>query len=193
MTTAEVKYCSINDCDGIASTRGWCEKHYGRWKRHGDPLKLLINKQTICSVADCDQKAKYGIKTDSPICPRHYQRMRRLGVYELDYPTSGRKFLNAKGYVVCWAKGKPYTEHRLIMEEYLGRELLPEETVHHKNGNRQDNRIENLELWTKNHPSGQRVVDLIKWAKEILIKYPQQDVRLQMILRNNDANNTELH
>ena len=62
-------------------------------------------------------------------------------------------------------------EHILVMERVLGRYVLPDESVHHRNGVRHDNRAENLELWVRPQPNGIRVQDAVAWAREILDRY----------------------
>jgi HNH endonuclease len=63
------------------------------------------------------------------------------------------------------------------MEQHLGRPLRTGETVHHRDGNRSRNTIDNLELWTRAQPSGQRAADLLAWAEEIVARYgPEREL-----------------
>ncbi|WP_442816133.1 HNH endonuclease [Streptomyces sp. NBC_01233] len=63
------------------------------------------------------------------------------------------------------------------MEQTLGRDLFEDETVHHINGVRDDNRPENLELWSSRHPKGQRVDEKVAWALEILARYAPERIK----------------
>lgn len=68
--------------------------------------------------------------------------------------------------------GKKYIfEHILIMEDFIGRPLLEGENVHHINGVKDDNRIDNLELWTRPQPSGIRAKDALAWARQTIDAY----------------------
>lgn len=80
-----------------------------------------------------------------------------IRVYQPEHPNSDQK-----GCV---------SEHRLVMEKRIKRLLLKEETVHHINGIKDDNHIRNLELWTSSHPAGQKVEDVLKWARSIIALY----------------------
>jgi len=86
---------------------------------------------------------------------------------------NGYILLLEPGHLNAFKRGYVF-EHVKVMGGLLDRPLTKGETVHHKNGIRDDNRPENLELWASRHGPGQRVSDLAVYAKEILQKYDPQ-------------------
>ena len=119
----------------------------------------------ICKIDDCSGKP-----VAHSLCNKHYLRWRKYGdpLHAVFTRTVNGSGTLRNGYKVLCFKETRIFEHRLVMEQHLGRALLPHENVHHKNGIRDDNRIENLELWSTSQPYGQRVEDKIAWAQEFL-------------------------
>ena len=107
----------------------------------------------------------------------HYSRWKATGdpgtANRIKSPYGEGRWATKDGYIVVSKRGERFgiLEHRLVMEQVLGRPLREDETVHHKNGVRNDNRPENLELWSSYQPAGQRVEDLLAWAREIERRY----------------------
>lgn len=149
--------CSVEDCSRKATRKGKC--------RPCGSIKLCVL---------CDRPA-----IAKSLCSKHWQRVKN-GT-PMDYVReTGKTYISSDGYVVEYQVGHMQADkdgkllqHRRVVSERLGRRLHSYENVHHKNGNRQDNRPENLELWVKRQPAGQRVEDLVEWAKWILKEYDQ--------------------
>ena len=78
-----------------------------------------------------------------------------------------------RGYVVVLSEpgGRYIREHRQVMEEHLGRPLLPSEVIHHVNGDRADNRNENLWLWPS-HSAHTRWHLLLAKGRELSFEIP---------------------
>ena len=132
---------------------------------------------TVCKADECRK-----LHEKNGYCGMHNRRMQRHGHLDLSnnqWPVGSIRKANEQGYLeiklrVGHAAGNWKLQHRYVMEQSIGRQLLPRETVHHINGDRSDNRTDNLELYSHSHPAGQRVIDKIRWAEEILALYARQ-------------------
>jgi hypothetical protein len=168
--------CQQPDRSRDVYARGWCGMHYKRWLRTGSPVRG--ERAVSCAVEGCDRQAK-----SRGWCHAHYQRWRTHGDVRADLPLRAAGECDAEGcdrprharqwcsthYRRALARGHP--DGTVPMARHLQRPLREDEVVHHINGNRTDNRLENLELWSTAHPKGQRVEDKVRFAVELLRKH----------------------
>ena len=176
--------CGHEGCLRKHYSRGLCEAHSKQRKngRYPSPIVIRAPRGSVhsqkCTVAGCDhrQYAKGLCKGHNVAKSRGRElvplRKRRPYLVPLLNPRTGYEEIyvpNLRGS----GRGRRIHYHRYVMELHLGRPLVEKENVHHINGVRDDNRVENLELWSSSQPSGQRVSDKLAWAREIIALYDE--------------------
>ena len=129
--------CSIEGCNGPHYGRGWCNKHYQRWYKHGDPLAPGRPEVAACEVEGCTatDRLKRGL------CNKHYLRLRRYGdpltVQQIHNDHAARFFsyvdkdgpggcwlwtglLYPHGYAQFTVAGRNVSGHRWSYEHHFG-------------------------------------------------------------------------
>jgi hypothetical protein len=167
------------------SLKDQCQKCYQLIKKYGSINPKKWEKRCEhCEVAFihkgtrkyCD-KCRYELKLR-----RNWKKNRIKNNISLDIPkkikrkngdgtvSHGYRYITKVGHPNAKYNGR-ILEHRYVMSKKINRPLKKNENVHHINGNTLDNRPENLELWHKGQPAGQRLEDKIEWAINFLEEY----------------------
>lgn len=136
-----MKICEVERCGKPVEAKGLCSMHRSRL-RQGTPM-------------------------DQPARPKRSRQPGDWCEWQVDHlGYVKRQRWNPETKKLEWQ-----LQHREVMAQMIGRPLVKGENVHHKNGVRDDNRPENLELWVTSQPAGQRPEELVAWAKDILARY----------------------
>lgn len=175
-----MNFCTVDGCGRPRHTRLHCRTHH-RWSREGrafDKPPQVKKHEGACASEGCEKDAKL-----LGFCANHYRVFKRNG--HANTRVSKLQAITKAGYRTLYAThpdnhlGYREYEHRVVMSKIIGRPLRKDENVHHKNGDRLDNRPENLELWSSWQPYGQRVEDKVAWAKELLGLYEPDALKAQ--------------
>jgi hypothetical protein len=148
--------CKVLGCNSPHKCHGYCSLHYQRWYIYGnaeEPYHWLgrpySGKDFICII--CKKKfyrpPSSFKKAKHQYCSRECGYLANKGVLKNITPIENRKwFKSAKGYLATTIRGKWLWQHRWVIENHIGRTLKKEEIIHHLNGIKNDNRIENLAI-----------------------------------------------
>jgi len=170
--------CSEEGCESQYYSGKLCRKHYVLYKNagksscDGPECSRAIDTLGLCRY---HQRQKNVLKQPLTAIPVKSPRKRRRGIAQTVWRKDKDGYV--QGSVLTVSGGcRQISQHRYVMEQYLGRELRGKENVHHLNGVRDDNRLENLELWSTSQPPGQRVSDKTSWALEWLREYSPENL-----------------
>lgn len=188
--------CQVSFCDSISKNRNfnYCVKHHNiinqlipidihildnRYVKTLDltgtiltfyPSEKRYVRDILITYPEAIILEVYENKEETKIQKAQIKELKRLIAEEKIAPKSFSKprYEYWSNYKVLQISSRPTLEHIYIMEQFLERKLERGENIHHKNGNRADNRVKNLELWNRPQPPGQRIKDKVYWAHEIL-------------------------
>lgn len=172
---------------GHKTTQKYCCRKCGCNARHRLSRGLPI-KNSLLHCAVCEKDFYQKRANNNQYCCHDCKRLaasRRLQGVSVKGPKKhikGSGYITSQGYKILSrrhpnsSKRGQILEHVLVMATHLGRALRKDESVHHKNGVRHDNRLENLELWSKsthyrNQRWGQSLFDKVSYFIEFLESY----------------------